>query len=880
MTSAVRKSQKAHLVPIQKLVTRDGKTFWQTYFVSPEEAKEHHKTGKLFTTAEDFGAYTKKLTQEQRQQIADLAKERGIQWNPSDKPMVDWMRAAMKIKEHIRQGNHFHLPVVHEKPQTAPAPKAKANETLSGQTFDNVDEFKKFTKKLTPEQRTKLMEDAEKQGISWEKTPNPGINWMRAAMAIHTHIKSGGKFQVGREEKPNPTPVVPINTPQQTQQPAQQKAKIDEFFDKLGLPHSEQNGAYIIGQGHLTVTNKWGKQETAPGSVKLNKIVAQPKWGTGHFIQLDSSFFDKDTIKAMGGKWGGTVDKNDTHWYLPFNQTVNLFKKFHNVEISAQIAPTMKAVFERLDVSNTKPADPAQAAKPNGPWKFEMPKGMNPNLKLYDHQKAGVEFAINNKRVTLGMAVGLGKTLTAITAGKELLNQGKVKRILVIAPASVKFNWKNEIEQFSDAKACVLESDALRKKDAENLWKEAENSQYIIVNYDMLRKPEIADRLYLLCPDAVIADEGHKLKNASSQQTQEFRDRWGKATYKWILSATPYPNGQPKETYTMLQHVAPHKVGKWTDFMRRFVVTETIRAQGRTIEKPIMLKNLPQLKKMMEDVVFIRTHSSPDVNSSMPKERHFTYQLAMEPKQEKMYKAMQDEIASELRNMTDQGYKANATVVLAKMKRLEQIAIDPDMLQTDPNKIDMHHLYPKEEWAVNTIVDHLQDANNRGIVVFCDMLLPLDKIRVGLEDNKVDPSKIAYITGDVKPEERQRIVEKFSKGEVKVVLCTSAAEEGVNLQKGSHTLIHLDVPWVPKSITQREGRVLRQGQPNSFTTFHTPIMEGTVEDRKRGKLGVKVGTIESLLGSGSAGSAANNVSADDRAKSLSLDDIKAILGVK
>jgi SNF2 family DNA or RNA helicase len=496
----------------------------------------------------------------------------------------------------------------------------------------------------------------------------------------------------------------------------------------------------------------------------------------------------------------------------------------------------------------------------------------------FDHQKKGSVFAIQNRKATLGMAVGLGKTLTSIIALKELMNRGEIKRAVVISPASVKYNWKNEVEGFSDMKACVLDSsDLSNPKKAEDAWKRAEAAQVVIVNYDMIRKPEIRDRLQKLAPDCVIADEAHKLKN-DTQQTQGFKDTWARSKYKWFLTATPFPNGQPKETYNMLSHLRPEKVGKWKEgkdsFGARFVVWEG--EAGR--KKAVKLKNMDKLKELMNDTVFIRTHSSPDVNSKMPKERHTTYNLEMEPKQKKMYQAIADEVKAEIDKMEKQGISASSPIMLAKMKRLEQVAIDPDMLQKDPTKVDMHKLYPKEEWAVNTIVDHLEDPANRGVVLFCDMKMPLDKVRQGLIDNNVDPKKIAYITGNVKPAERTAIQDKMKTGEVQVVLCTNAAEEGVNLQHGAHTLIHLDVPWVPKAITQREGRVLRQGQPNDYANFLTPIMTGTVEDNKRDKLGMKVSTIEALLGRGSSGSAAGNINSDVSAEKLSIKDIKAILG--
>lgn len=678
---------------------------------------------------------------------------------------------------------------------------------------------------------------------------------------------------------PTPAPALVVAPPATAVQ-----TKMDELFSKLGLSSQTVNGSIMAGLPSRIV-NKWGRDEVAPGTVAMVSIQPKPALGPGNWIKLESNFLDKDTLKTMPVVWGGKADPQDKSWYLPFKDFVLIPMTFKNVEISKEIAPTLSAVMDKVPdvqklIDNAKPHDTSNNltnAQDIDISSWQMPKGMNPNLSLYDHQKKAMLFAIQNRKATLGLAVGLGKTLTSIAAVKELINKGEIKRAVVISPASVKYNWRNEVEGFSDMKACVLDSSDLSSpKKAADAWKRAENAHIVIVNYDMIRKPEIRDQLLKLAPDCVIADEAHKLKN-DTQQTQGFKETWAKSKYKWFLTATPFPNGQPKETYNMLSHMRPDKVGNWKgkdSFGSRFVVWEG--DEGR--KKAVALKNIPELRNLMSDTVFIRTHNSPDVNSKMPKDRHTTYNLEMEPAQKKMYNTIADQVRGEIEKLEKQGISASSPIMLAKMKRLEQVAIDPDMLQTDPTKIDMHKLYPKEEWAVNTVVDHLEDPVNRGVVLFCDMKLPLAKVRQGLIDNKVDPKKIAYITGDIKPAERTAIQDKMKTGEVQVVLCTNAAEEGVNLQHGAHTLIHLDIPWVPKSITQREGRVLRQGQSADYANFMTPIISGTVEDAKRSKLGIKVSTIEELLGKGSSGSANNNVKSDMSAEKLSLKDIKAILG--
>jgi SNF2 family DNA or RNA helicase len=741
---------------------------------------------------------------------------------------------------------------------------------LINRRFEEPSEFKNFCKKLETPQRQDIINVAKRQGLTWNENEVFKVNWMRCAMAINKHLRKGKTFNVLIH------PYFEEKTVTKEESKTSKKAKISTIenrntnilAEKLNRKYREaENGNLIFGLGYEESPNKFGNMSCKPGHVKILFIDNVKQWGDGHWLLLESAFEDKDLIKNnLNGRFDMHGGKK---WYVPFSQILDLLKVFENVEISHHVAPAVKGVFERVNIERIDP-ETMKYRKEN--YKYEKPEGMG-DVTLFPHQERTVEFLLNNKRVTAGLAVGLGKTLSSITAAKELLNRKVIERILVIAPSSVKSNWKSEIEKFGNEKAIVINSSDLRKKTADEVWKEAEKSTFIIVNYDMIRKEETRNKLIELCPSAVIADEAHKLKNWKALQTKSFNNAWGKSEYVWFLTATPYPNGQPRETYTMLSHLVPNKVGKWWEFRDRFVECEEVWTGTKTVLNPVMLTNLPELKKLMDDVVIIRTHKSDDVISALPKDRHMTYQLEMTKDQDKLYKKLLDSAKDEAEELEEIGQITN---FLAMLKRLEQVALDPDMMK-DPKEVDMKKLYPKEEWAVNTILDHLEDQENRGVVVFCDMKLPLNKVKYNLVENGLKDSEVAFITGDVDSEERFQVTERFSRGEVKVVLCTSAAEEGVNLQHGSHTLIHLDVPWVPKAITQREGRILRQGQPNEYATFFTPVMTGTVEDNKRATLTGKIGTIEGLLGKNAAGSSYNNVKGDSNATKLSIKDIKEIL---
>jgi hypothetical protein len=110
--------------------------------------------------------------------------------------------------------------------------------------------------------------------------------------------------------------------------------------------------------------------------------------------------------------------------------------------------------------------------------------------------------------------------------------------------------------------------------------------------------------------------------------------------------------------------------------------------------------------------------------------------------------------------------------------------------------------------------------NDRRLIVFTeyqDTRLWLEKRLLELLDD-LDPDKhVASLTGTTSPEDRERIKFAFNcdpaESPLRLLICTDAAREGINLQKGCHDLIHFDLPWNPSRLEQRNGRIDRKLQP-------------------------------------------------------------------
>ncbi len=605
------------------------------------------------------------------------------------------------------------------------------------------------------------------------------------------------------------------------------------------------------GHGYQEARDKWGRPDAAPGHVRAFRGSQTPPG----YVALGSAFADKDRVKALGGRWGPSIGVDAKRWYLPVERLPRLLREFSHATVDASAHDAYQDWAEQRAQEKPREA-PSQQAQPKAPEPakatevtpepFAMPEGVNREAMahgdLHNYQKAGVRFLLESKRAILGHGVGLGKTIQSIIAAKIAQQKEGAGPFLILCPSSRKYGWADEIERFAPGtKAVVLDASLSPKRQAER-WAQAESEKpdFIITNYETLQKPELAEKLHALAPN-VIADEAHKVKNRKAKTTAGF-GAWKDAKYAWLLTATPMPNGQPEETYTMLSHVMPN-LGSWSQFGRDHVVFEDVRTAFGTVRKPVRLKNVGTLREKIKRAVQIKSMTDPDVGLQLPDRRRVDVSLDMTKDQQRMYDDLAEEIAGEVEGMSQEAYEQAAASIMVKLKRLEQIAIDPDLVRAPEDR--KGDLSPKESWAVETIADHLEDPANRGVVLFADLRLPLDKIRDALKGQGVP---VAMVTGSQSPAERQQTERDFGAGKVQVVLATSAAEEGMNLQHGGHTMIHLDAPWVPKSLTQREGRIHRQGQPSPFTTHYHVTARNSVEARKQSVVHGKARTIDELLG--------------------------------
>nr|WP_319566295.1 SNF2-related protein [uncultured Rhodoferax sp.] len=139
-------------------------------------------------------------------------------------------------------------------------------------------------------------------------------------------------------------------------------------------------------------------------------------------------------------------------------------------------------------------------------------------------------------------------------------------------------------------------------------------------------------------------------------------------------------------------------------------------------------------------------------------------------------------------------------------------------------------------------------------LIFCDILPLHNKIKLLLTKRAGIPaSAIAIITGKQNntPDEIMAVQDGFNAdgadNKYRVVIANEKAEVGINLQRGTQAIHHLTIGWTPDSLTQRNGRGVRQGNKTERVTVYTYDADGTFDSHKRAMVSKKSGWIDQVM---------------------------------
>jgi SWI/SNF-related matrix-associated actin-dependent regulator 1 of chromatin subfamily A len=420
------------------------------------------------------------------------------------------------------------------------------------------------------------------------------------------------------------------------------------------------------------------------------------------------------------------------------------------------------------------------------------------------HQKEAIQKLVENKKFILADDMGLGKTTSTIIAALE----AGAKKILIICPATLKINWKREIENYSDRPTYIAEG--------KNFSTEHD---FVIINYDIIKNfhdPKKKDDSQILRADfdLVIIDEAHYIKNAQAQRTKLINDLVKKVDRLWLLTGTPMTS-RPIDYYNLLSLIDSPVAKNWMAYVIRYCQGYQFKVGPRKVWNVMGASNLEELRDRTVGLTLRRLKE--DV-LDLPDKIITPVYLRLKSK-------LYEEVMGDYYNWYEKNPEESKslTVQFTKLTKVRQIIADEKIAQTI-------------ELAENII------EQDKKVIIFCNFTDSLNKIceHFGKVAVKLD--------GSMSKGERQLSVDQFQENEKVKVFVGNIKAAGVGLTlTAAEAVIMNDLSFLPSDHSQAEDRAYRFGQKNNVLVYY-PIFENTIEGIIYDILANKKQVISTILG--------------------------------
>lgn len=442
---------------------------------------------------------------------------------------------------------------------------------------------------------------------------------------------------------------------------------------------------------------------------------------------------------------------------------------------------------------------------------------------LYPYQKEGVRFAFEAGKAVIADEMGLGKTIQAIGTAELMKKERLADSVLIVCPTSLKYQWKKEIERFTDSTAVVVEGNHLARK---KLYASKQHFYKIVSYNSMCNDIKI---LRSLSTDFLIMDEVQRLKNWKTQISQAARHI--DSQYAVILSGTPLEN-KLEELYSIMQFVDQYCLGPYYQFMAQTVITSDTG-------KVVGYKNLNTIGERLKGVLLRRRKR--DIALQLPERTDKILFVPMTEEQQ----AMHDEFHASVAQLV---YKWTRYRFLSEKdrKRLLLFLSQMRMVCDSTYILDQKSRYDTKIEETMNILRNVFESGEEKVVIFSQWERMTRLIAAELDKQGM---QYEYLHGGVPSERRRTLTENFTeKPESRVFLSTDAGSTGLNLQVAS-ILINLDLPWNPAILEQRIARIYRIGQRRNIQVINL-VSSQTIEERMLSTLNFKSSLFQGILDNG------------------------------
>jgi SNF2 family DNA or RNA helicase len=444
-------------------------------------------------------------------------------------------------------------------------------------------------------------------------------------------------------------------------------------------------------------------------------------------------------------------------------------------------------------------------------------------------------------RLLIADGVGLGKTIEVGIFLSELIKRGKGKRIMVLAPKSILAQFQQELWHRFAIPLVRLDSEGIAriKSQLPSNKNPFEYYDKTIISIDTL-KNNAKFRHYIEKSrwDAVVIDECHTVANDKSQRGDLAQLITTKCESLILTSATPH-NGKKENFANLINMIEPTAIPKSGEYdkshvepyyVRRFkndITDETVRAN---FQERKIVRSSAKLSSAETD--FLQCQQELKFNAlnafknGKPKE-DFLFSVGIFKAFMSSPKAALESIQRRIEKVD--ATKANNEFAFENLEVLNELKIKLE-------KILSTHSDTKYTKLKDTLLElgWTGIKKNDRYVIFAERINTLEYLKEKLQnDFDIAEESIAFFHGGLSDTEQQAIIEDFGKEDssVRLLLCSDAGSQGVNLHFYCNRMFNYDIPWSLIVLEQRNGRIDRYGQKKT-PFIHYIIAESDIDGLK------------------------------------------------
>jgi len=501
------------------------------------------------------------------------------------------------------------------------------------------------------------------------------------------------------------------------------------------------------------------------------------------------------------------------------------------------------------------------------------------NVTPFPFQTEAKDLVVARGNGLVALTMGLGKTLVAIMAIEELYDAGELSTGLIIVPASLKYQWQQQIKRFTGENALVIDGPP---KTRTMLYRYSRKFRYVIINYDLVvndwaPKKKSADNSFSVRDmefDYIVLDESTAIKNPTAKRSKYVKFLGKRAAFRIALTGTPVLN-RPEELFSQMEFVDPDVLGDPRTFDQTFIVRDSYN-------RPKRYRNLHVLRKRMDEVMYRKTRA--DIADQLPAVLSTEIAFDLSPAEVRVYNkacahtlakllAAQSVLGSGFNVLAHYGHSDDPQTekakgdVMAGMLMLRFICSDPHLIKISAAKFrsakgqgsslaedffasgvldGVPKVSSKRQLFVELLQTALDEDPRAKVVAFSTFKDLLNLI----QDDTASMVRSVQFTGDMNARQKNDAMLQFKRDpKTRLFLSSDAGGYGVDLPEANH-LISIDLPWSGGSIDQRESRIIRLSSEWEHVNLTVLLARGSIEERMHAMVEQKRGVAEAFLDGG------------------------------